>query len=235
MPNFPSKTICLFSTLILLSGTMLSTPVHATNSVADAPSGVTYTEASASQAGATERGAFDFVKSMTDRGLKFLADTNASKAQKTADFRKLLDESFDLETIGRFALGRYWNAATDTQKKDYLKLFKTMVVDVYSNRFEEYKGQKIEVRSFRSIGNQDTLVSSFMIPPNGGEEVQVDWRVRNKGGSYKIVDVLVAGVSMSVTQRSEFSSVIQRGGGNVDALIAQLKSGKAPVAQPAKK
>ncbi len=235
MPNFPSKTICLFSALTLLSGTMLSTTAHATNSVADAPSGVTYTEASASQAGATERGAFDFIKSTTDKGLKFLADANASKAQKTADFRKLLDDSFDLETIGRFALGRYWNAATDTQKKDYLKLFKTMVVDVYSNRFEEYKGQKIEVRSFRSIGNQDTLVSSFMIPPNGGEEVQVDWRVRNKGGSYKIVDVLVAGVSMSVTQRSEFSSVIQRGGGNVDALIAQLKTGKAPVAQPAKK
>ena len=66
---------------------------------------------------------------------------------------------------------------------------------------------------------------------NGGEEVQVDWRVRNKGGSYKIVDVLVAGVSMSVTQRSDFASVIQRGGGNVDALIAELKNGRGAKAQ----
>ncbi len=233
MPNFPSKTICLLGAIALLSGTMLSTSAQATAAAGEAPSGVTYTEASAGQAGATERGAFDFVKATTDKGLKFLADANASKAQKTADFRKLLDQSFDLETIGRFALGRYWNTATEAQKKEYLGLFRKMVVDVYSNRFEEYKGQKVEVRSFRSIGNQDTLVSSFLVPPNGGEEVQVDWRVRNKGGSYKIVDVLVAGVSMSVTQRSEFSSVIQRGGGNVDALIAQLKSGKAPT--PAKK
>ncbi|PZP55732.1 MAG: toluene tolerance protein [Micavibrio aeruginosavorus] len=235
MLNFPSKTICLITTLTLLSGTMLAGQAQATASAADAPSGVSYTEASASQAGAMERGAFDFVKTTTDKGLKFLSDANASKEKKTADFRKLLDESFDLDTIGKFALGRYAKTATPQQLSEYSKLFRKMVVDVYSNRFEEYKGQKMEVRSFRSIGNADTLVSSFLVPPNGGEEVQVDWRVRNKGGSYKVVDVLVAGVSMSVTQRSEFSSVIQRGGGNVDALITQLKSGKAPVAQPAKK
>lgn len=222
------------ATLSLMAGTALTPPARAAEDLAGAaPSGISYTEASASQAGASERGAFDFIKTTTDRGLKFLSDPNTTKAEKSSDFRKLLDASFDLDTIGRFALGRYWNAATDAQKKEYLGLFRKMVVDVYSNRFEEYKGQKVEVRSFRSIGNQDTLVSSFLVPTNGGEEVQVDWRVRNKGGSYKIVDVLVAGVSMSVTQRSEFSSVIQRGGGNVDALITQLKTGNAST--PAKK
>ena len=224
----PSKTIGLMATLALLAGTALS-PAQA----ASEASSISYTEATASQASPTERGAFDFVKTTTDRGLKFLSNPNATKAEKSADFRKLLDASFDLDTIGRFALGRYVNTATDAQKTEYLKLFKKMVVDVYSNRFEEYKSQKVEVRSFRSTSNADTLVSSFLVPPNGGEEVQVDWRVRYKNGSYKIVDVLVAGVSMGLTQRSDFSSVIQRGGGNVDALIAQLKSGNAP--SPTKK
>ncbi len=237
MLKLSSKTIALAATLALLAGTFITTSARATEDVADgAPSGISYTEASADQAGATEKGAFTFVKSMTDRGLKFLADPNASKAQKSADFRKLLDASFDLDTIGRFALGRYWNTATDAQKSEYLKLFKKMVVDVYSNRFEEYKGQAVEVRSFRSIGNQDTLVTSFLVPPGGGkgQEVQVDWRVRNKGGAYKVVDVLVSGVSMSVTQRSDFSSVIQRGGGDVDALITQLRQGNAPITTGAK-
>jgi phospholipid transport system substrate-binding protein len=203
-------------------------PVHAAAPDMQAPNaGTSFTQASAAQAGTSERGAFDFVKTTTDRGLRFLADPNSSHAQKTADFRKLLDASFDLDTIGRFALGRYWNQATDAQKAEYLKLFRKMVVDVYSNRFEEYKGQKIDVRSFRLLdpAKNDTLVTSFLVPPNGGEEVQVDWRVRNKNGTYKIVDVMVAGVSMSVTQRSDFASVIQRGGGNVDALLTQLRTG----------
>lgn len=222
-----TKTFGLLATVSVLTlSAFTSAQANQDIAATEPASGASYTEASASQAGATERGAFDFVKSTTDKGLKFLADANASKAQKTSDFRKLLSASFDLDTIGRFALGRYWNAATPAQQKEYLGLFHKMVVDVYSNRFDEYKGQKIEVRSFRSIGNGDTLVSSYLVPPNGGEEVQVDWRVRNKGGSYKVVDVLVAGVSMSVTQRSDFASVIQRGGGNVDALIKELKTGR---------
>ncbi len=225
MLKISTKTFCLMATVSLLSATALSTGAQAVENLsANASMGAIYTEASAAQAGAVERGAFDFVKSTTDRGLKFLADTSISKAQKTADFRKLLDSSFDLDTIGRFALGRYWNAATPAQQAEYLKLFRKMVVDVYSNRFEEYQGQKVEVKSFRSIGNGDTLVTSNLVQPGGGDPVQVDWRVRNKGGSYKIVDVLVTGVSMSVTQRSDFAAVIQRGGGNVDALIKELRS-----------
>lgn len=221
-----SKHFVVFAALALLSGTALSTAASATASLDDkSTSGVSYTEASASQAGAMEKGAFDFVKNTTDRGLKFLADPNSTKAQKTGEFRKLLDQSFDLDTIGRFALGSYWKAATAPQKAEYLKLFRKMVVDVYTQRFDDYKGQDLQVKSFRSIGNNDTLVSSYMVPKDGGQDVQIDWRVREKSGSYKIVDVLVAGVSMSMTQRSDFASVIQRGGGNVDALIAELGKG----------
>jgi phospholipid transport system substrate-binding protein len=98
-----------------------------------------------------------------------------------------------------------------------------MVIDVYTGRFSDYKGQKFEVTTARSIGNNDTLVSSQIIPTDGGENIQVDWRVRNKGNGFKIVDVYVAGVSMGVTQRSDFSSVIQKGGGSVDVLINHLK------------
>jgi phospholipid transport system substrate-binding protein len=172
------------------------------------------------------KGAFEFVQKTAERGLTFLSDPGSSKDQKKKEFRKLLDNSFDLETIGRFALGRYWNVASPAEKKEYQSLFRKMVVEMYANRFDEYKGQKFEAKTFRSIGNNDTLVTSVITPANGGADVQVDWRVRSKGGSYKIVDVLVAGVSMSVTQRSDFASVIQSGGGKVSVLIDYLRNGK---------
>ena len=59
-----------------------------------------------------------------------------------------------------------------------------------------------------------------MITSQGqGQPIRVDWRVRRG----KVIDVIVEGVSMSVTQRSEFASIIQRNGGKVSALINHLK------------
>jgi hypothetical protein len=53
--------------------------------------------------------------------------------------------------------------------------------------------------------------------------VAVDWRIRSRGDALKVIDVAVEGVSMSVTQKSEFSAVIQRGGGDIEALLQSLR------------
>lgn len=175
-------------------------------------------QVSASDVGA---GAENFIDNMAKRALDFLGGAS-SQDQKTASFRKLLNDSFDLDTIGRFVLGRYWKTSTAQQRDEYQKLFRQMVVDVYAKRFGDYKGQKFETRGHRADGEKDTIVTSFIIPAEG-PEVQVDWRVRYKNGRYQIVDVIVEGVSMSVTQRSEFAAVIQRGGGDVQVLLAHLR------------
>jgi phospholipid transport system substrate-binding protein len=170
-----------------------------------------------------EQAAFDFVKATAEKGLTFLSRPNSTEAEKAAEFKTLLNNSFDMDSIAKFSLGRYWNTANPAQQKEYVTLFKKMIVNVYTQRFGDYKGQKFEVKSARPVGNGDVLVMSQIIPTDGGDSIQVDWRVRNKAGTFKIVDVLVAGVSMSVTQRSDFSSVIQRGGGTIDVLINHLK------------
>lgn len=168
------------------------------------------------------KGAREFVDGMAQRAINFLGDEKLDQDQKQSKFRTLLQDSFDMETIGRFALGRYWRVATPGQRKEYQRLFRDMVVKVYSDRFKEYKGQKVDVRSVRVDGEKDALVTSFIVSEDG-PEVQVDWRVRYKDGKYRIIDVIVEGVSMSVTQRSDFASVIQRGGGDVEVLLAHLK------------
>ena len=61
------------------------------------------------------------------------------------------------------------------------------------------------------------------IIPNGGSKIKVDWRVREKNGQMKVIDVVIEGVSMALTQRSDFSSVIQRGGGKIDVLLEHLR------------
>lgn len=179
------------------------------------------TEAGTAATPASE-GAKNFISSMGDRGINFLGNQSMSAEAKKAEFRSLLNESFDMNTIARFSLGTYWKSATPAQQQEYLRLFNNMIVKVYSKRFSEYKGQKFDVRSSRQEGGKDSIVTSFIVP-NDGAQIQVDWRVRNKGGSYKVVDIIVEGVSMSQTQRSDFASVIQRGGGKVDVLLQHLR------------
>lgn len=169
-----------------------------------------------------EEGAKNFITGMGNKAIGFLSDEGLSKQQKANEFRKLLNHHYDMNTIARFALGRNWSQATPAQRKEYQLLFKKMIVDVYSNRFDEYQGQSFEVKSVRPTGKKDHLVSSLIVPDQGAK-VKVDWRVRHSNGRYKVIDVMVEGVSMALTQRSEFASIIQRGGGNLDTLIEHLK------------
>ncbi len=171
---------------------------------------------------AVAEGAKSFIASMGDRGINFLGNQSMTMEAKRAEFAKLLNESFDMSTIGRFCLGTYWKVATPAQQQEYQKLFKTMIVKIYSKRFSDYKGQKFDVRTARKENEKDSVVSSYIVPTSG-PEVRVDWRVRNKGGSYRVIDIVVEGVSMSQTQRADFASVIQRGGGNVDVLLSHLR------------
>lgn len=167
-------------------------------------------------------GAQHFIENMGERALSFLSDESLSESAKQKQFHDLLEDSFDMNTIARFALGRHWRPATNEQKKEYLDLFKEMIIKVYSSRFDEYQGQDFDVRQYRAESDKDAIVSSFIVPESG-PEIQIDWRVRYKSGRYKVIDVIVEGVSMSVTQRSDFSSVIQRGGGKIDVLLEHLR------------
>ena len=175
-------------------------------------------------AGMVAAGAEKFVSSIVDKGVGFLGNEALDSAKKKAAFQNLLKSDFDLKTIGRFALGKYWKEATPAQRDQYQSLFEKMVVDVYAQRFGEYNGQKIEVRESRELNEKDVSVTSYIVQGSGKPDVKLDWRIRHKNGKYQVVDVLVEGVSMALTQRSEFASVIQRGGGDIGVLIDHLKS-----------
>lgn len=163
-----------------------------------------------------------FVEQMGHKAISFLEDTSITDEKRKSGFKKLLEESFDMNTISRFSSGKNWRTASPEQRKEYMALFKEMVVNVYSERFSEYKGQIFKITGSRPEGDKDIIVNTRIVSPND-PEIKVDWRVRYKNGKYRIIDVIVEGVSMSITQRSEFASVIARGGGNFQVLIDHMK------------
>ncbi|MGD9650722.1 MAG: phospholipid-binding protein MlaC, partial [Dongiaceae bacterium] len=137
--------------------------------------------------------------------------------------RVLLNEHFDVPAIGRFALGRYWRSADATKQQEYLKLFEEVIVQTYADRFGQYSGQTLKVSSTDKSDGFYT-VHSQMLQPSEGEPIFIDWRLKSAGGSYKITDVIVEGVSMSVTQRSEYSAIIERAGGDLNALLKVMRN-----------
>lgn len=164
-----------------------------------------------------------FIQSLVDEGISFLTSTNLDEAKRKEAFEKLLSTKFDLKTIARFSLGKYWRQTPEKQKNEYIKLFESMIIDVYSNRFSDYDGQELNVKDARPEGKYDYIVHSMLIPAEG-PQIRVDWRVRTKNGQTKVIDIIVEGVSMALTQRSDFASVIQRGGGDVSVLLEHLRN-----------
>src|SRR6516225_4700405 len=143
-------------------------------------------------------------------------------SERLARFRQLFHADFDGPGIARFVLGRYWRSASEEEQQEYLKLFEDYVVFVYGTRLSNFSGETFKVRGTRT-DESGTIVSTDILSPGGEPPVKVDWRLVSNNGAFKINDVVIEGISMMVTQRSEFASVIQRHGGQVGGLLALMR------------
>lgn len=174
-----------------------------------------------------------FVQDLGNKAIAQLAGKQIPEEEERTRFRALLTQYFDLNAIGKFTVGRaYWGSATQEQQKEFLNLYETQVTNAYAHRFREYSGEQFMVTGQRKESDSDTIVESQITRPSGGAPVPVEWRVRSEGGGLKIADVVIAGISMAVTDRQQFASVIERGGGTIQALIDALKNQNLNVAEP---
>jgi phospholipid transport system substrate-binding protein len=137
-------------------------------------------------------------------------------------FTKVLDRDFDIGTIGRFVLGRYWANADDKSRQDFLAAFRSYLAKSYAPQFYVYAGRPMTVVSARSGGDGVTLVRTNVQDTNN-RNVGVDWQVAHAGGGYRIVDVVVEGVSLSQTQRDDFAAYLHSNNGDVGKLTALLR------------
>ncbi len=161
-----------------------------------------------------------FIANLGAEGMQALAP-QVPPAQRLALFRGLFQANFDVVGLGQFVLGRHWWGLTPTQQQEYLRLFQEFTVMVYSNRLGEYGGGPFRVIGGRRSGSE-TIISSQVVR-SGGRPVRIDWYVDDRGGRLVITDVAVDGVSMRITQRNYFQSIIQSNGGRSDAILAVLR------------
>ena len=196
--------------------------------VAAAPLLVAWHGASAA-ADMTEGEATAFIQQLGEQSITVLRASGLTLEQRETRLRALLRNGFDFPFLGRFVLGNHWRKATLEQRGDYQRLFGEYVLKVYTSRFGGYAGESFTIVGARQAGKTDVLVSTRIDRPSG-PPLSGAWRVRRIDNRPRIIDVMIQGVSMAVTQRSEFAAVITRSG--LDGLIEALRArtGKMPAA-----
>ena len=162
-----------------------------------------------------------FIQGLADEAIAILRDPKGSLDEREKRFQAFLKDDFAMEKIGRFAAGKFWRQMSINQQQQYQQVFEKWILKTYSIRFGGYSGETVNVLKTIKAGQTDVFVRT-KINSSRGRALKVDWRVRNIKDNYKIIDVVVEGVSMLVTQKAEFSAVLRQQG--IDGLIGILRS-----------
>ncbi len=166
-----------------------------------------------------------FLADLTDRAVDELTEPGLSDDEQERRFRSLIGDGFDIPAIGRFVLGRYWRRASEEEQTAFLAAFEDMIVHRFLPLFAEYSGDKISIGVARSFKNNSNFISvSSKLLRDEGETVRIDWRVRRRDDGFRIVDIVAKGISIAVTLRSEYTSVLKQNGGDVGALARKLRA-----------
>ena len=166
-----------------------------------------------------------FLKTFSDQAVAALANGGLSPSERESTLKTLISNGFEIDTIGRLALGRHWKSATDSQRSEFKALFENYVTTATIRRLSDYSGEVLEIGRARTASNADLVsVASQIRNPNGGA-LGVEWRLRRTADAdWRIIDVVIEGVSMLQTHRAEFDAVIRSKGAGLEGLLDKLRS-----------
>ena len=166
---------------------------------------------------------YSFVQETADRASEAL-NKRQSKEEKMEILKTIAKETVDIRGIGFYSLGKHRKKMSDQKKEEYLEIFSKYFLKTFSSRLAEYTDPRIRVDSQKKLSDKYTMVSSTLLATDDKPEVKIDWRVVTKDPDNPlIIDVIIEGVSLAKVQKEEFNSIIQSNGGDINALLKNLK------------
>lgn len=155
------------------------------------------------------------------RDLTAVVNGAGSQQDRRAALAQIVESTVDVAGVARFCLGRFWRSATPAQQHDYLELFHRVLINAVTGHVGNYRGVTYTVA--RSTARDDEfVVPTILTRPNNAPN-KIEWLVSTASGSLKIIDVVTEGVSLRLTQRSDYASYLQRNNSSVQALIDAMR------------
>ena len=158
-----------------------------------------------------------FIEKLGKQVVEKVSNTDISEVERYNNFKQLYLSSFDNYYISRFVLGRYWKTIDKGIQKQFVDSFNKYIVATYAPKFKGWEGT---FKAVDSLLENNYYNVKMDILNEDGPTLKMMWKMYlNKNKEFKILDVNIDGVSMLVTQRAEFLSVIKNHPNGVVGLI----------------
>lgn len=156
-------------------------------------------------------------------GEKLVGAINApgSDADKRAALIRVVDQTVDVDEIARFCLGRFWRKATPEQQKQYVELFRSVLVTNITAKIGQYQGVTFSMGRRQEQGEDAAVMTTVLRPSQ--PPTNVDWIISNPATNPKIVDVKAEGTSLRLTQRQDYASFLSHNNEDIGALINAMR------------
>lgn len=155
--------------------------------------------------------AIAFLNGLNQEVVAEVAATGLDERDRERNFRAILERVFGMDEICQQVLGRYGRTASAEQREEFRQLFENMLVMTWARRFRDYTGNGVQFDGAVAAGNGDVLVRS-KVEGQDHQPISVEWRLRGDGENYRLLDISAEGVSMLLTYRSEYQSVLRNSG-----------------------
>lgn len=141
-------------------------------------------------------------------------------AGRAGQIGPIIDRSFDLPLMARLSVGPAWTSASPADRTALIAAFRRLTINQYADNFDSYSGERIVVDPKIDVRGADRVVSTMLIPSRG-ESVKIAYRLRQGGGSWRIIDVFYKNaISQLTTRRDDFQAILAKGG--VKALVGHV-------------
>ena len=162
-----------------------------------------------------------FVENLGKQVVEKVSNINLSENERIVNFRNLYLDAFDNYYISRFVLGRYWKKLDSNMRKQFIESFNNYIVTTYAPKFKGWEGT---FKATDSLLENNYYNVKMNVLNKDGPTLKFMWKIYlDKNKDFKILDVNIDGVSMLVTQRAEFMSVIKNNPKGVIGLIEAMK------------
>ena len=162
-----------------------------------------------------------FVENLGKQVVEKVSNINLSESERIVNFRNLYLDSFDNYYISRFVLGQYWKRLDSNMRKQFVESFNNYIVTTYAPKFKGWEGT---FKATDSLLENNYYNVKMNVLNKDGPTLKFMWKIYlDKNKNFKILDVNIDGVSMLVTQRAEFMSVIKNNPKGVIGLIEAMK------------
>jgi phospholipid transport system substrate-binding protein len=158
------------------------------------------------------------VKQVIEKALDVLKEPGPSEARRQK-VKRIVDPHFDYEEMAKRSLGPAWGKLSPGQRQEFVALFAQLLEASYSDKIEKY-AQRVKIDYTGEITSGDSVeVRTVVVKAN--DRIPLNYRLMNEGGTWKVYDVVIEGVSLVSNYRSQFSRIIHES--SYAELVKRLK------------